>query len=223
MRVILASASLRRSEILTEWGVAFEALPAVDVDESAARGTAVDVAMRLARDKASSVLRRCAKEPGGIVVIGADTVVELEGDLLGKPAGDAEARAMLERLSGRTHRVVTGLAVGSRTGSLRVASETSEVTFSRLDREAIDAYVATGDPKGKAGAYGIQSKGARLIAGFTGCYYNIVGLPIRRLIGLLPPEVLPASRRECGCEKHALWRGGLGCGREGPAGRGGAP
>ncbi len=211
MRLILASASPRRGEILAEWGIAFETRPAADIDESTARGTALDVAVQLAREKTGSVLRRCAKEPGGVVVVGADTVVELDGDLLGKPAGDAEAQAMLARLSGRTHRVVTGVAVGEPGRPIDVGSETSEVTFLRLGREEIDAYVATGDPFGKAGAYGIQSMGARLIAGFTGCYYNIVGLPIQRLFGLLPPEVRPATCRDCGCERQTLWRGGIGC------------
>src|SRR5262249_26764680 len=158
------------------------------------------IPVELARVKAERVLESLslggasASAPGPdakSLVVGADTIVEIDGRVLGKPDGRADARRMLERLSGRVHRVHTGGAVFGPPGRPappamspappRVELETSEVTFRVLSAEEIEAYLDTGDFEGKAGAYGIQSEGGGLVAGFRGCYYNVVGLPVKRL------------------------------------------
>ena len=209
MDIILASLSPRRAEILTRWGVPFRVAAPEGVNESAARGSAVEVATDLALRKADSVLRGATLPE--VLVIGADTVVESEGEILGKPRDTSHAREMIEKLSGRTHRVVTGIAVLARGKRPRIEAETSEVTFRRLSAGEIEDYLATGDPEGKAGAYGIQSEGRRLVTGFRGCYYNIVGLPIRRLLAILRELGAGVPAGECGCEKVPLWHGGRGC------------
>jgi len=219
MEIILASASARRSSLLREWGIPFRAIAAHGVDESAVTGAAAEVATELARRKAEAVARAIAVgtkgRPGRIyTVIGADTVVELDGATLGKPRDREDARAMLGRLAGRTHRVVTGVAVCRPGMAALVESETSDVMFHALSDSQIDAVLATGDWEGKAGAYGIQSEGRSLVAGFRGCYLNIVGLPMRRVIRLLQASgaasALPEGLPDCGCARHPLSRGGEG-------------
>jgi nucleoside triphosphate pyrophosphatase len=209
MEIILASLSPRRAELLGRFGVRFHVAAPEGVDESAARGSAVEVATGLALRKADSVL--AGRTRSEVLVIGADTVVESEGELLGKPRDLSHARSMIEKLSGRTHRVVTGIAVLARGKSPRIEAETSEVTFRRLSAEEIEDYLATGDPEGKAGAYGIQSEGRRLVEGFCGCYYNIVGLPIRRLLRILREMGANIPEGECDCGKIPLFRGVSGC------------
>ena len=179
-RVILASASPRRRELLTLVGIAHEVEPA-DIDESLLPGeNPAAHAERLARAKAQTV---AAREPGA-VVIAADTIVVVDGDVLGKPADAAAARAMLARLSGRTHTVLTAIAVarGSRTES---AVEAVEVTFRAVSDEDIGAYIATGEPMDKAGAYGIQGFGATIVERVDGDYFSVMGLGLRRLVELL--------------------------------------
>lgn len=139
---------------------------------------AADVACAHARAKALAVARELPER----LVLGADTVVVLEGELLGKPAGQAEARAMLLRLSGREHEVVTGVALAfgeeSRARVLAEHAERTRVCFRALSESEINAYVATGEPLDKAGAYGIQGRGALLVRAIEGCYFNVVGLPL---------------------------------------------
>jgi septum formation protein len=178
--VILASASPRRRELLALVGIAHDLRPA-DIDESLMPGeTPVAHAERLARAKAHAIAER---EPDA-VVIAADTIVVVDGDILGKPRGPAEAAAMLRRLSARTHIVYTAMAVarGARTES---AVEKVTVTFRALTGEEIDRYVATGEPLDKAGAYGIQGFGATIVERVEGDYFSVMGLGLRRLVELL--------------------------------------
>lgn len=172
----LASASPQRRAILTQLGVAFEVRPA-DVEELA-HGEAHEVAGENARRKALAV-------PGG-VVLGADTVVSLDGEPLGKPRDAAEARAMLTRLAGRAHHVVGGVAI-ARDGALEAHGVASTlVRFRTPSASAIDAYVATGEWEGRAGGYAIQLRGALLVAAVEGDYLNVVGLPVALLVELAP-------------------------------------
>ncbi len=226
MEIVLASLSPRRAEILNRWGVPFRVVPPEGVVETEAKGSGVEVASRLAAWKADAVLSPLVRGPrdrpaerssGGagppaeLLVIGADTVVEVEGEVLGKPRGLLEARAMIERLSGETHRVVTAVAVAAPGRPLRLETETSEVVFRPLSRAEIEEHLESGDPEGKAGAYGIQSQGGRLVAGFRGCYHNIVGLPIRRLLAILRELGADVPDAACDCEANPLWLGGHGC------------
>jgi septum formation protein len=179
-RVILASASPRRRELLSLIGIAHEVRPA-DIDESLFPGERPAAhAERLARTKAHTIAER---EPDA-VVIAADTIVVVDGDVLGKPADEAAARAMLKRLSGRTHIVLTAIAVarGARTES---AVESVDVTFRTVTDDEIGSYIATGEPMDKAGAYGIQGFGATIVERVDGDYFSVMGLGLRRLIELL--------------------------------------
>ena len=181
MIITLASASPRRRDLLRQLGLPFrvaripwrETFPALPPD---------DAARWLAWRKAEAARRRIRR---GLIITG-DTLVALGPRLLGKPRSPAAARAMLWRLSGRTHRVITALVVmEARTGIAVLGSETSHVTFRRLPAATIAAYVATGETRDKAGAYAIQGKGRALVARFRGDYTNIVGLPLTLLTTLL--------------------------------------
>ena len=179
-RLLLASASPRRRELLALLGRAWDVV-AVDVDEQPLAGEgAADLVERLAVAKARAGLDR---DPDA-VVIGADTVVELDGEVLGKPLHRADAAVMLRRLSGRTHRVLTGMGGAARDHELHEVIAT-EVTFAELDDEAVEAYVATGEPDDKAGAYGIQGLGGAFVTSLHGSYHNVVGLPVAQLAALL--------------------------------------
>ena len=138
---------------------------------------------KLAERKAGAAVQEVlAQNPVGLgFVIGADTMVVLDGEIFGKPYSADHAREMLRKLSGKTHQVITGVSVGFRT-----FTETSEVTFKELTEEDINAYVATGETIDKAGAYGIQGKGAVLVEGYEGDYNNIVGLPVDKLLENFP-------------------------------------
>lgn len=180
VRVILASQSPRRRELLAQIGLAHEVRPA-DIDESVHPGEEpVPHCERLARDKAHTL----AVVHPDAVVIGSDTIVVIDGAILGKPIDAADAVAMLERLSGREHTVYTAVAVaqGGRTFS---AVEAVRVQFRVLTREEIEAYVQTGEPNDKAGAYGIQGFGATMVERIDGDYFAVMGLPLRRLVELL--------------------------------------
>lgn len=183
LRLVLASRSPRRRSLLSKLVADFEvAVP--EVDENAVSGVPSAVAERLAREKAAAV----AEQFPGALILAADTVIDLEGRLLGKPANPEEASAILNRLAGRTHRVITGVAVAWRPTtdvSLLSGIVISEVTLRRVSPAELRAYVASGEPMDKAGAYAIQGKGRNLIAGFAGCYYNIVGLPLCETARLL--------------------------------------
>lgn len=181
-RLILASRSPRREVLLRQIGLKFEVAPSHAEEQWPEGMVPWDAAERLALEKARAVA--CRHRAG--LVVGADTVVVLDGSILGKPAGNEEAAGMLRRLSGREHQVTTGIAVvDAATGEDRSASVTTLVRFAHLSEELIARYVATGEPLDKAGAYGIQGRGALLVEGIVGCYYNVVGLPLRRLAELL--------------------------------------
>src|ERR1019366_4975899 len=143
--------------------------------------------VRLARDKAHSVFAEISSKspaPPQVVVLGADTTVTLDGHILAKPEDAADAARMLRLLSGRTHRVITGVALATAT-SAEVAAEVTAVRFLALSDEEIAAYVATGEPMDKAGAYAIQGRAARWIPRIEGCYFNVVGLPLALVSTLL--------------------------------------
>jgi septum formation protein len=173
--LILASASPQRRAILAEAGIPFEVRPAhVEEDEE---GDPRAVAERNARRKATAV-------PGELV-LGADTVVALEGTILGKPRDAAQAREYVGRLNGRTHEVVGGIALAHGGEVVATAVEVTRVTFKRSDAAALDRYVATGEWQGRAGGYAIQGEGAVLVERIDGDYLNVVGLALDRLKVLL--------------------------------------
>lgn len=180
MRVILASASPRRRELLTLIGIKHEVVPA-DIDESYSAGEEpVAHAERLAREKASVIANRSPD----IVVIGADTIVVIDGQVLGKPSSVEDARRMLRMLSGRKHTVCTAVAV-AHNGRLFSSTEQVSVTFRELADEEIDSYIATEEPMDKAGAYGIQGYGATIVSRVEGDYFAVMGLALVRLVSLL--------------------------------------
>jgi septum formation protein len=181
-RIILASASPRRAEILRTVGWPFEAWPA-DIDESRRAGeNAWTYVERVARAKADAVALRAL----GATVLGADTVVVVENEILGKPRDDEDARRMLRLLQDRWHQVLTGVAIiNGETGTSQIAHEVTEVRFAAMNEDEIGWYVATGEPMDKAGAYAIQGRGARFVKEIRGDYFNIVGLPVRLLYELL--------------------------------------
>jgi septum formation protein len=178
--LILASSSPRRAELLSAAGIAFEAV-AVDVDESVKRlEPPGDHVRRLAREKADAAF---AKYPGR-VVLGADTIVLVGGEMLGKPHDEADAIRMLRQLSGREHEVLTGVALVSARGAI-VEVVRTRVWVNPLSDAEIKQYVATGEPLDKAGAYGIQGLGSRFIDRIQGSYSNVVGLPVALVYRLL--------------------------------------
>lgn len=179
-RVVLASGSPRRRQLLELIGIEHDVQPA-DIDESVrARETPARYAERLAREKASVVASR---DPGRIT-IAADTTVVVNKKVLGKPENEEDARRMLSMLSGREHTVITAIAV-ARGRKLRSAVEEVRVRFRRLRDDEIDAYIATGEPMDKAGAYGIQGYGATIVECIEGDYFAVMGLPLARLVDLL--------------------------------------
>ena len=200
-RIVLASGSPRRRELLTALGVTYEVDPA-DVDETTDEQDPVRVAEELALLKARTV---AARRPAA-VVIGSDTVVALDGRLLGKPADTEEARAMLRSLRGRTHEVVTGVAViaGGPTGRIeRVAHSSTAVTMREYADDEIEAFIATGSPFDKAGGYASQDPVFTPTARIDGCPCGVVGLPLWTLRALLRDAGVevgtPALERCAGC------------------------
>lgn len=183
--LVLASASPRRAELLRGVGVPFEVVvPQISEDRQEAADSVESLAKGIALAKATSVSR----SRQGRIVVGADTLVVCDDEVLGKPRSETEATEMLERLSGRDHSVVTGVALcRSENGEVEsvVECERTIVTFKRLGKDEISAYVATGEPFDKAGGYGIQGKGAFLVERIAGCYFNVVGLPLSRLYEML--------------------------------------
>ncbi len=185
MRLILASSSPRRCEVLRNAGFEFEVVPS-EADEAyhSAEAPAAN-AERIARLKAETVARRFGPADD-VVVLAADTIVIVGSEVLGKPRSPEDARAMLEKLSGRAHEVISGVAVASPGGKrMLVAHETTRVYFRRLDAEEIAAYVATGEPLDKAGAYAVQGRAARFVTRIEGCYFNVMGLPVALVDSLL--------------------------------------
>ncbi len=174
--MILASASPRRRELLAALGLEFEVLPAQGEELTPAGGDPRETVKALSAAKALEI----ARQHPGALVLGADTVVEQNGQILGKPRDAADAAAMLRRLSGASHRVFTGLTLVRGSEILSEAEETL-VRFRPLSEDEIAAYVASGEPMDKAGAYGIQALGSLLVEGIEGDYFNVVGLPLCRL------------------------------------------
>ncbi|MBQ6425471.1 MAG: septum formation inhibitor Maf [Clostridia bacterium] len=193
MHIILASASPNRKELLERIGLPFSVVVS-NVCENVAPGlSTAEYVMTLARQKAESV---AAAYPEACV-IGADTVVDLDGRILGKPHTPENAKAFLSAMQGRKHLVYTGLAVSAR-GVTAVDVEKTSVTFAPMSEEEIDWYVASGDPLEKAGAYGIQGPAGLFISAIDGDYFNVVGLPVHLLYRMLrkarvigPGTVLP--------------------------------
>jgi septum formation protein len=178
--LILASASPRRAELLHNAGIAFTVVPAHVREEPLPNETPLNYAQRLAREKASAIF---ASHPED-AVLGADTVVVVDEHLLEKPTDAEDAIRMLRLLSGRTHQVITGICVLAERFERR-ESEITQVTFSQLSEDEIAAYVRTGEPMDKAGAYAIQGMASRWAERIEGCYFNVVGLPMPRVYRLL--------------------------------------
>jgi len=180
VRVVLASASPRRRQLLNLIGIAHDVRPA-NIDETMRqRETPRRHAERLAREKATAI---AARDPD-LITIGADTVVVINRRVLGKPRDEAEAIQMLTQLNGRQHTVITAIAV-ARGRKLRSSIEEVQVKFRRLRDDEIEAYVATGEPMDKAGAYGIQGYGATIVERIEGDYFAVMGLPLARLTALM--------------------------------------
>lgn len=183
MKLILASASSRRMEVLRDAGLTFQIISSA-VDETPLPGEPPqELVRRLAESKAQLVAQRTV---GPALVVAADTIVALDGRVLGKPRSADEARETLRTLSGRSHSVLTGLAViRLPEEAARLELETTQVTFAPLSDEDIMGYIATGEPFDKAGAYAIQGRGGRFVTRVEGCYFNVVGLPLARLFRIL--------------------------------------
>jgi septum formation protein len=173
LRLILASASVRRAELLRAAGIAFEIVPA-EIDERPLAGeTPAAYVERLAREKATTIAER---RPDA-AILAADTTVVIDGLILGKPSDDDDARGMLARLAGRSHDVLTGVAL-VRERHMLSAVDTTRVRFAPMSDAEINWYVASGEPRGKAGAYAIQGLASRFVDRIEGSYSNVVGLPI---------------------------------------------
>jgi septum formation protein len=184
--LVLASASPRRAELLARLGIPFSLFP-VQTPERLAPGLSPQAqARRLALEKACAAARRLPALDTGWV-LGADTLVWLQGHALGKPKNPAQAEAMLRRLSGHSHQVVTGLALVPLHAGAKpmLLAESTRVFFRRLTEDEIKAYVRSGEPMDKAGAYGIQGRAGAFVRRIEGCYFNVMGLPLARTAQML--------------------------------------
>lgn len=182
LQIVLASSSPRRKELLEQLGLKFKIITS-NIDETAKEESAYLTAERLAETKACEIARNLET---GYLVVGADTVVCIDSEILGKPKNEEEAFEMLRKLSGRVHRVITGIAlVESPSGRSIVSHEETLVKFRELEDREIISYIKTGESMDKAGAYGIQKIGAVLVERIDGCYFNVVGLPLTRLTKML--------------------------------------
>jgi septum formation protein len=200
--LVLASASPRRRELLAQAGFTFTVEPASIPEDLRAEEDAVAYVTRLAREKAEFVYSRLAAQSGdGLTVLGADTtVVAPSGEILAKPESAADAKRMLRLLAGRTHQVMTGVALVSAQGT-EAAAEVTHVSVVTLSEEEIAGYVATGEPMDKAGAYGIQGYAGRWVPRIQGCYFNVMGLPLALVSAMIEglqkrrEQMTPASTR----------------------------
>ena len=192
--LVLASASPRRRELLAQAGFVFSVRPAQIPEDPRANEDPIAYVTRLAREKAEAVFREISSQESAPpqVVLGADTTVTLDNHILGKPADASDAARMLRLLSGRTHLVITGVAVVT-PQTAEVAAEVTAVRFLTLSDREIEDYVATGEPMDKAGAYGIQGRAARWIPRIEGCYFNVVGLPLALVAAMLESLRIPVS------------------------------
>jgi len=231
---VLASGSPRRRELLSrlfgEHGFRWTATGFDEAEAASTGGTPAEQVLRIADGKREAWTRENARgDLSTCFVLSADTVVEIEGRILGKPKDAEEARGMLHVLSGRRHEVVTGLSLAfvreGRTEHVIRHAETTTVVFAALEEELVDRYVATGEPLDKAGAYGIQGHGALLVERIEGCYYNVMGLPLRRLYEMIrtiedlagfPGLVSPSSPMPSGGMDDRGKRDGDGTARDDP-------
>lgn len=191
---ILASASPRRRELLTQAGMNFQVVPST-IDEKITKADPQDIVMELAMQKANDVFHMLSKPD--CIVIGADTIVVYQNQILGKPADKDAAFSMLSELSGHTHQVYTGVALLSQTDNIKSEHcfcECTDVTFYPISDAELHAYIETGDPMDKAGAYGIQGPFAIHVKEIAGDYNNVVGLPIARLYHVLKDFCLPPNK-----------------------------
>jgi septum formation protein len=193
MRLILASQSPRREDLLRSAGFDFEVHPSgVEEGDPQSGETPEEFARRAARAKALHV---AASSPPGSLVLGADTVVTIDGLILGKPLGRYDATRMLRLLSGRTHRVITGLCLVRAPDTIEaLKEEITFVTFSELSDDEIRDYVASQEPFDKAGGYAVQGLASRFVTHISGCYSNVVGLPLSLLNDILKSLTKPAGR-----------------------------
>jgi septum formation protein len=194
--LVLASASPRRRQLLTQAGFTFQVRAAHICEDPRPGEEPIGYVIRLAREKAQAIFDEIAatdgepaSEPGlesaqPLAVLGADTTVTLDGHILGKPEDAGDAARILRLLSGRSHRVITGVALVMR-NTVDVAAEVTAVKFLTLSEQEIAAYIATGEPMDKAGAYGIQGLAAKWIPRVEGCYFNVMGLPLSLVSTLL--------------------------------------
>jgi len=201
--LVLASASPRRSQLLTQAGFTFEVRPAHIPEDPKPGEDPIAYVTRLAREKAQVVFDKIAAESASkpsaesidteaLAVLGADTTVSLDGQILGKPENAEDATRILRMLSGRSHRVITGVALVTR-DAVEVAAEVTAVQFLTLSEDEIAAYIATGEPMDKAGAYGIQGLAAKWIPRVEGCYFNVMGLPLALVATLLEGRGIAGS------------------------------
>lgn len=181
MAIILASASPRRQELLRQVGCDFTVIISDIIEDNNQNLLPQELAMLQAKEKAIDVSSRVSSHD---IVIGADTIVVLNGKVYGKPADIDDARQMLTGLSGKEHEVITGIAV-TRSGNVWTDFASTTVQFSTVNAEEIEKYLATGEPMDKAGAYAIQGIGALFVEGIQGCYTNVVGLPLNKLSDVL--------------------------------------
>ena len=189
--LILASASPRRHELLAQAGFSFQIHAAHIPEDPLPDEEPIAYVTRLAREKAQAVYDELGDPEA--VVLGADTTVTLDNHILGKPEDPGDAARMLRLLSGRTHRVITGVAVVT-AQRVEAAAEVTAVRFLTLSDEEITAYIVTGEPMDKAGAYAIQGRAARWIPRIEGCYFNVVGLPLA-LVAAMLEQVSPALKK----------------------------
>ena len=194
--LVLASASPRRRELLTQAGFEFQIHPARIPEDPHPGEDPIHYVTRLAREKAEAVYKTLSStHPDlaipALAVLGADTTVTLDEHILGKPDSPADAARMLRLLSGRTHRVITGVSLVT-ANRIETAAEITAVQFLTLSEQEIAAYIATGEPNDKAGAYAIQGQAARWIPRIQGCYFNVVGLPISLVSTLLSSMPTPS-------------------------------
>ncbi len=199
-QLILASASLRRRELLLQLGFDHWCIPSSIDETSRADETPDSLVARLSAEKAkvisdSRVTEYCSAEtldlPEQVLVLGADTVIDLEGRILGKPQGEDDAVRMMMSLSGKRHRVITGVTVSALAGQSKTISVATDVQFADVSEAVARAYWRTGEPNGKAGGYAIQGIGARFISHLSGSYSNVVGLPLFESAQLLEEYGLP--------------------------------
>jgi septum formation protein len=192
--LILASSSPRRRELLAQAGYEFSVEASSVTEVRRPEEDAIRFTTRLAREKAQEVLARHAGSPA-ITVLGADTVVVCDNEVMGKPRDAGDATRMLALLAGRTHQVITGVAVVWGSDAMEVAAEVTQVTMRTLAPQEVADYVAGGEPMDKAGAYAIQGFAGRWIPRISGCYFNVVGLPLALVASMLEAAELRMQAR----------------------------